>query len=98
VIEEGVGGAASQEASRGANERFETVLVTLPLQDGLIPFLCECADADCLGRVEMSVADYQEIHADRSTYVIMHGHATVDGELPVETRERFAVVRKSRAA
>jgi hypothetical protein len=91
----GLPGGATQEASRGANERFHTVLVERPALDGLIPFLCECADADCLGRVEMSLADYGQVHLDREVYVIMRGHPTIDGELPIEERERFDVVRKA---
>jgi hypothetical protein len=87
-------GTASQDASRAANERFHMLLVERPLLERLIPFLCECADADCLGRVEMTAADYGEIHVDREVYVIMRGHATVDGEHPVDTRESFDVVKK----
>jgi hypothetical protein len=91
---ESLEGTASQEASRAANERFHTVLADSALLDRLIPFLCECADAECLGRVEMTLGHYAEVHVDRSAYVIMHGHATVDGERPIESLELFDVVRK----
>jgi hypothetical protein len=98
MTSEDPGGVASQHASRGANERFHMVLVERPLLDKLIPFLCECADADCLGRVEMSLADYGEIHVDRELFVIMRGHAMVNGERPVEARERFDIVKKAEPA
>jgi hypothetical protein len=87
-------GEATQRASRAANERFHTVLVEAPLVERLIPFLCECADADCLGRVEMTLADYGEVHVDREVFVIMRGHATVDGETPIDARDGFDVMRK----
>jgi hypothetical protein len=87
-------GVASQEASRSANERFRSAVTALALADGLVPFLCECADWDCLGRIEMTLADYAAVHDDREVFVIMLGHATVDGERPLETRELFEIVRK----
>ena len=71
------------------------VLGEAAMDGGFVPFLCECADDDCIGRIEMTLADYREVHADRAVYVIMLGHPTVDGERPIETRERFAVVKKN---
>jgi hypothetical protein len=91
-------GVETQRASRTANERFHMVLVERPLLDRLIPFLCECADPDCLGRIEMSLADYGEVHVDREVFVIMRGHAMTDGERPLEQRGRFEVVKKAKDA
>jgi hypothetical protein len=85
---------ATQHASRAANERLHEMLDGGALDGRLIPFLCECADADCLGRVEMTLVDYGDIHRDRQLYVIMTGHPTADGERRIEARPQFDVVRK----
>jgi hypothetical protein len=88
-------GVMAQYASRSANERFERALASRGIVGWLIPFLCECADPDCLGRVEMTIAEYTEIHHDRMVFVIMPGHPLVDGELATDTRPRFDIVTKS---
>jgi hypothetical protein len=47
---EAVRGRQNQREFRYANGRFFTVLNDASGPDGqLIPFLCECADADCRG-------------------------------------------------
>jgi hypothetical protein len=90
--------AASQRASRSANERFEELLDGRTLTARLIPFLCECADPDCLGRVDISRAEYGRIHRDRTLFVIVPGHPLADGEEPTETRDEFDIVRKPTGA
>jgi hypothetical protein len=88
------GAAAGQHAARAANERFGELVGDRVVAARLIPFLCECADPDCLGRVEMTLADYGSVHRDRTLFVIMPGHAMTDGELPIEARLEFDIVSK----
>ena len=66
----------------------------LPIADQLVPFLCECADGTCLGRVDMKVAEYDEIHADRNQYSILHDHELANGEAVIEERALFDIVSK----
>ena len=86
---------ANQHSSRYANERLQGLAADLAEDDQLIPFLCECADQVCLGRVEMKRADYDEIHLDPDLYAIVRGHAMADGEQVVERRDGFDVVVKA---
>ena len=88
---------ANQHNSRYANERLEDLTAGLAEDDQLIPFLCECADEVCLGRVEMKRAEYDAIHLDPDLYAILHGHAKADGERVVERRDGFDVVLKAEA-
>ena len=69
---------------RAGNERLQQVAD--PQFDGRVPlpFLCECADVECLGRIELTTNDYAAIHLDRHQYVILPGHATIEGEEIVE--------------
>ena len=62
------------------------------MSTALLPFICECADADCLGRI---AADYGATHLDRHAYVILRDHPAVDGERLVEERDSFLVMTKA---
>jgi hypothetical protein len=85
--------AENQHTFRRANERFEELVDDR--SDGYkVPFVCECADESCLGRIEMSVSDYYAIHLDRSQYVILDDHLTITGERLVEQIDGFQIVSK----
>jgi hypothetical protein len=81
--------------ARSANERLQDVAGRTAQQGEVIPFLCECADAECLGRVEISIDDYFVAHLDRSHFVIMPGHPRIDGETMVADHGHYEVVRKA---
>ena len=66
---------------RRANERIRAKAEEYEAPLELIPFLCECADDECLGRVAMNLADYDDIHRDRDHYAILHDHKMVDGAI-----------------
>jgi hypothetical protein len=85
----------NQRTFRDANERLQKLAGEAGVRDGtLVPFLCECADGDCLGRVEASMEEYERAHLDRDQYVIVPGHPTIEGEKVVERVDRFETVRK----
>jgi hypothetical protein len=88
----------SQQIFRSANQRMHTVAIGIVPVEQLVPFLCECADDGCLGRVDMNLADYDEIHRDRDQYAVIHDHLIADGERVVEQRPRFDVVTKAALA
>lgn len=80
-----------------ANGRFLEVLnCSTATQDGqLIPFLCECAEADCMGRVDITGWRYEDIHADAEHYVILPGHMRIPGEEIVEQNSYYEIVKKA---
>jgi hypothetical protein len=84
----------SQQVFRSANERMQALAVAIVPAEQLIPFLCECADDACLGRVDMSLSDYDHIHRDRDQYAVLRDHQGVDGETVVEQRALFDIVTK----
>ena len=84
----------NQQTTRSANERLHAVAADVVAADQLVPFLCECADGTCLGRVDMKVAEYDEIHADRNQYSILHDHELANGEAVIEERALFDIVSK----
>jgi hypothetical protein len=87
----------NQDMSRSANQRLQDV-AGRTAEDGIvIPFLCECADDDCLGRVEISIDEYFIAHLAPEHYVIVAGHPRIDGELVVDDRGHYEVVAKAAA-
>jgi hypothetical protein len=85
---------ATQDAVRAANERFRDFAVASAWGEQPIPFLCECADSDCLAEVVMTSADYAATHADVDHYVILRGHPIADGESVVDDRVTYLVMLK----
>jgi hypothetical protein len=77
---------------------MQALAVTIVSAEQLIPFLCECADDACMGRVDMNLADYDDIHRDRDQYSVLRDHQIVDGERVVEQRLLFDVVSKGAIA
>jgi hypothetical protein len=85
----------NQHALRSANERLQSAIDGQISGAVTVPFLCECADLQCRGRVEMTTNDYEAVHILRNQYVILPGHAMSKGEIVVsEDRDGYLVVQK----
>lgn len=84
---------ANQETFRSANRGMIEAANVGP--DELVPFLCECADFDCLGRVEASFLEYEEAHGRNDRYFILPGHPRIEGEEIVSENGRYEVVSKA---
>jgi hypothetical protein len=86
----------NQREFRDANRRlFDSVTGSMTPDGQLIPFLCECADRDCKGRVEITAWRYEDIHAGESDYVILPGHLRISGEEIMEENSYYEVVKKA---
>jgi hypothetical protein len=85
----------NQRMFRDANGRFEDAVEENAL-DGTwpVPFLCECADIECRGRIEITTGDYDAAHIDSDHYVILPGHATIEGGEVVDDNVTYLVVDK----
>jgi hypothetical protein len=85
----------NQQSSRHANERLHEVLGNAPGFDGnRVPFLCECADNGCGGRVEATLDQYDEAHFARDDYFILRDHLRVEGEEIIGEVDGYDIVRK----
>jgi hypothetical protein len=89
-------GRHNQREFRYANRRFFDAVTNSTSPDGqLIPFLCECADEECMGRVEITAWRYEDIHAEEGHYVILPGHMRIAGEEIMEENSYYEIVRKA---
>jgi hypothetical protein len=83
--------------SRSANQRLQDVAGRTAEDGEVIPFLCECGDNDCLGRIEISIDEYFIAHLAREHYIIPAGHPRIDGQVVVDDRGHYEVVAKAAA-
>jgi hypothetical protein len=84
----------NQQRFRRANQRLFGAVSPMVDGDRPVPFLCECADASCTAAVHLTLTQYRGVRSEDSRFVIVPGHATIDGEGVATDNERFSVVEK----
>ena len=87
--------AENQTLCRGANERLEQAVQDHVAEAQRVPFLCECADAFCRGRVDLTLEQYRALRARENCFAIIPGHPCVEGEEIVEQYEGSHIVEKT---
>jgi hypothetical protein len=85
--------AKNEALFRKVNERIEEVNEELE-GGGRSDFLCECGDDECTEPVSLTLAEYEEVRANPTHFVIAPGHDVIDVERVVRETDRFAVVQK----
>jgi hypothetical protein len=60
-----------------------------------VPFLCECANEDCLGRIELTPSQWEVVAAAPNHYVLIAGHARSETENVVGSIREYEVARKA---
>jgi hypothetical protein len=79
---------------REANERFHDAVEdkSSPMQP--VPFLCECADEDCMGRVEVTLTEWEDVASKPNQFLMEAGHQRIKGEQVVSVLRKYEVARK----
>jgi len=93
---------------RRANEKVGDDLQTLDamhVEDGnihllsdedlMLRFKCECSDENCSVRIPMLLSEYQNIHTDRNTFIVMPNHQVDPIEKVIKESAAYNVVRKN---
>ena len=81
-----------EEVFRNANDRIAGKAAELAWHDP-IPFLCECSDSRCFGRLELTLDEYGSVRAHSEQYLMKPGHQ-LSGGFVLEQDERLAVAEK----
>jgi len=84
----------NQEIFRSANERLSGVVEVGLMTADPVPFLCECADKECMGRVELTLDEYREVRSHERHFVMLHGHRRTAGEELVAERNGYDITQK----
>jgi hypothetical protein len=75
------------ERLRDMNEAFETLT-----RDS--EFICECANRDCIEHVLMTLAEYEEVRANPTHFLVLPGHVVPEVEQLVSQTDGYLVVQK----
>jgi hypothetical protein len=59
-----------------------------------VPFLCECADEFCDGRVELERTQWKSIASNPNEFLMLPGHLRSEGEVVVGEFDGYEIVRK----
>jgi hypothetical protein len=84
--------ARTESAFREVNERIAENAKRF--ESGSTEFICECGDPQCTHRVEATLAEYEEVREDGTTFMLAPGHGDGTIERVVEHRGTFQIVEK----
>src|SRR5205823_5392277 len=87
--------ARNDSTFRESNERIEEAAERYGLR-GPIPFICECADPNCVQLIRLTPADYEEVRSIPTWFAVVPGHDQTAGPHArvVREHETYAVVEK----
>ena len=85
--------ARNQNIFRAGNEAIRANVG--PDVDGIV-LICECGDADCLERIGVRRAEYEEVRRNPRAFLLALGHEERADEdaIVVSENERFVVIEK----
>ena len=83
---------AVEEVFRSANDRIAEKGRELGWRIS-VPFLCECSERRCFGRVELTLEEYELLRSHPQRYLTVPGHE-VEGAVLLEQNERVAYAEK----
>lgn len=88
--------AKNQVLFRGANERVKELNEAFSLVVPLGEWMCECANTDCIERIEMSVAAYEAVRRHEARFFVTPSdrHFWPDVERVIEHNDRYWVVER----
>lgn len=61
-------------------------------------FVCECASSACIERISLTLAQYEQIRREGSTFFVLPGHEYDEIEIVIERQPTYWVVQKDGAA
>jgi hypothetical protein len=59
-----------------------------------VPFLCECADVDCLGRINVTTRQWELVADEPNRYLMIAGHPRSEGEEVVGSLGEYEIAQK----
>lgn len=97
---EGVTAAAHQSLFREMNERIAelsgsgTLSGSGVLGEKRLELICECADDRCTEPLMVTLAEYEQVRAVPTHFIVIAGHVVPDVELVIRKESDYVVVQK----
>src|SRR4051794_35147992 len=83
--------ADNEQRFRVFNDAVRAVRVELDAESG---FACECGDAACTARIDISLEQYAHVRSDARWFAVVPGHEAPDVERVIERTQTHYVVEK----
>lgn len=84
----------NQKIFQGGNKALRDAARNIGFERTPVPFMCECADIDCLGQVEVTPREWESVAARRKQYLLIAGHQRSEGEEIVGSLHAYEIARK----
>jgi hypothetical protein len=84
----------NQMRFRKANERLLAAIEGSGQELRRVPFLCECADEECFGTVDVAVGEWEAVASRPNHFLILSGHERSESEEVVASVGAYEVARK----
>ena len=81
--------AENENLFRRINEQVEELAAS-----GGAAFLCECSDAGCTDRIELTIAEYEDVRAAPARFVVRGGHERPGLETVLDQGNGYVIVEK----
>jgi hypothetical protein len=72
----------------------QTVTAEEDADDEVVPFVCECGSADCIGALMVTIPEYEAAHSTPNRFIVKTGHIYPDVESVAERYPHYWVVEK----
>lgn len=86
--------AENEALFRSINELIEQAATTNGPDDHVFEFVCECSNGTCSLLLPLTIAQYEQVRADPTQFLVAPGHVVGDIETVVEQPGPYLVVRK----
>jgi hypothetical protein len=84
----------NQVRFREANERLHDAVEDHVQEAQRVPFICECADDDCLGTLNVLPSEWEAVASKPNHYLLEAGHLRIEGEEVVGSISDYEIARK----
>ncbi len=85
--------ARNESLFREVNERIEEATSRIGVLS-TAEFLCECADAGCVERIELSMGEYEKLRSHPAHFAVRPGHEYLNVDRVIEQRDDYVIVEK----
>jgi len=86
--------ALNEALFRDVNERVRAIAAVHGKDDHIYEFYCECSNADCTFQLKATLAEYENVRAHPTRFVLAPEHSIPEIETVVEHGEQWWVVEK----
>ncbi len=86
--------AKNEDFFREVNARINETAESHGLDSPSYEFFCECSDATCVERVNLTISEYEHVRAEPKRFVVKNNHVVKEIEHVVETVPDHMVIEK----